>query len=189
MSGEHHEKEYTIVQMAFNLFCACIVSGIIIATVFYFTNPYAIESEKQLKIMTMKQLVPEAESFEPVEGKEGWNVAIVGGEKTTYIVPVVTAGFSGHIEMMVAISEKDSSVVRYSVVAHKETPGLGDKADKSPFKDQFEGITKENLVVTKDPSQTDYIQALTGATITSRAVVKNVVEAIDEVNAYKGGTK
>ena len=66
---------------------------------------------------------------------------------------------------------------------HNETPGLGDNASKPKFSNQFIGKKAEDLEVVKVPTDKN-IQALTGATITSRAVTKGIREAVEEVTAY-----
>uniref|UniRef100_UPI003078F129 FMN-binding protein n=1 Tax=Megasphaera sp. TaxID=2023260 RepID=UPI003078F129 len=80
----------------------------------------------------------------------------------------------------------DGTVMDYSVVYSKETPGLGDRGAKSPFKDQFKGKKLENLEVTKSASEKDKIQAMTGATISSRAFTLGVKQAVQKA-AELGG--
>ena len=57
---------------------------------------------------------------------------------------------------------------------HAETPGLGDEIQKDYFKNQFKGKSIDNLVVVKTETP-DKIQAITGATISSRAVTEDGV--------------
>ncbi len=182
---EHHEKEFSIVKVALNLFFACIISGVIIGIVFFLSNPYAIISAERMETEAMQSLVPEASSFVDVPGKEGWKIAESGAEKLAYIIPVEPKGFAGAIHMLVAVS-KDGAVLNYAITIHKETPGLGDGAEKPKFKDQFIGKTAESLEVTKNPNDKDKIQAMTGATITSRAVTKGIKEAV-ELAVAEGG--
>lgn len=88
--------------------------------------------------------------------------------------------------MLVAVDTK-GQVIGYNILTHNETPGLGDKTTKSQFKDQFKGKDIDHLVVTKDPSNKDDVQAITGATISSRAVTNGVHQAVEQVNEYIGG--
>lgn len=184
MSGAHETKEYTIFQIAMNLAAACLVSGVIIALVYYFTAPIATEKSAMLKTQAMKALVKSADKFEPVEGKKDWFAAEKDGKIIDYIVPGESKGFGGAIKMLVAVTA-DGKVEGYSILAHNETPGLGDNADKAPFKNQFIGKVLEKLVVVKDPAQSDKIQAMTGATISSRAVTKGIAEAVEEVVKFQ----
>lgn len=188
MSVAHDTKEYSIFQIAMNLAAACLISGIIIALVYYFTAPIAIEKSEELKTEAMKSLVSDADSFKPVPGKAEWFVAEKAGKVIDYIVPSESKGFGGKIKLLVAVST-DGKVKDFNILAHNETPGLGDNASKDPFRNQFKGKDAEKLVVVKDPSITDEIEAMTGATISSRAVTKGVSEAVQEVVKFEEGGK
>ena len=85
----------------------------------------------------------------------------------------------------------DAKVIDFSILEHNETPGLGDNAQKPAFRQMFAGKGADKLEVTKDPNNKDNIQAMTGATISSRAVTKGVREAVEAVAVYKaqGGAK
>ncbi len=184
--SQHHEKEYSILEIALNLFGACVISGIIIGAVYFLTADIAIAKSEMLKNQAMQSLVADADAFTAISGKEGWFEAKSGSDVIAYVVPGESKGFGGEIKMLVAIS-KEGAVMDYVVLKHNETPGLGDLAGKEPFKGQFKGKTSEQLEVTKDPSKTENIQALTGATITTRAVTKGVKEALEEVKQYMEG--
>lgn len=95
----------------------------------------------------------------------------------SYVVEVAPAGFGGDIVMMVGI--KDGAVSGVSIVSHAETAGLGaiaaDKTEKgTAFRSQFVGAA-EDVKVTKDGGTID---AITGATISSRAVADGVNAAL-----------
>jgi electron transport complex protein RnfG len=186
MSAEHHDSNSSIVKIALNLTATCLISGVIIAATYFATAPIAAKKAVEQTQKTMKALVPQADKFEEIEGKTEWYKAEKGGEVIAYVVPSETKGYGGAIKLLVAVTA-DGKVIDYSCLKHNETPGLGDKAIKSPFKDQFIGKTAENLVVTKDPSDKEDIQAMTGATISSRAFTKGVKQAVDEVVEYIGG--
>jgi len=105
-------------------------------------------------------------------------------------VPAESKGYGGKIKMLVAVTA-DSKVIDFSILEHNETPGLGDNAQKPEFRQMFAGKGADKLEVTKDPANKENIQAMTGATISSRAVTKGVREAVEAVAAYKaeGGAK
>ena len=76
--------------------------------------------------------------------------------------------------------------VAITVTAADETPGLGAKATSDEFKSQFVGLTVEDTIgVTKDKNG-GTIDAISGATITSRAVCGGVSDAIELYNSVKG---
>ena len=180
------EKEYTIPQIAANLICTCLISGIILAGTYYLTNPIALEKNKMLEEQAMQALAPAATAFEPIEGREAWFAAKSGGEIIAYVVPAENKGYGGTIRMLVAVST-DGSVIDYDILTSNETPGLGDGAAKDFFRDRIKGKTADALIVVKDPSNTVNVDALTGATITSRAVTEGVKKAVEEVNDFMGG--
>lgn len=101
----------------------------------------------------------------------------------TVILPVVAPdGYSGNIYLIVGINA-DASVAGVRVLAHKETPGLGDKVEtkKSDWVFSFNGKLKTasndpQWAVQKDGGQFDQF---TGATITPRAIVNAVGRAVD----------
>ena len=91
-----------------------------------------------------------------------------------------TKGYSGKIWLMVGF-ERDGSIQNVEVLEHKETPGLGSKMAKPDFKDQYKGIHPGSfdLRVTKDGGKID---AISGATISSRAFSEAVQLAFDRYN-------
>ena len=99
------------------------------------------------------------------------------GDRVTAVILTVVApdGYSGDIEIMVAINS-ELAIEGARVIAHKETPGLGDKIDiqKSAWITYFEGANLEGdhenrWRVKKDGGDFDQF---TGATITPRAVIR-----------------
>ena len=95
-----------------------------------------------------------------------------------YALEVTPGGFDNTITMMVGV-DYEGKVLGISVVSHTETAGLGAVAgDATPkgvaFRDQFVG-TSGSVGVTKDGGQLD---AITGATITSRAICAGVNAAL-----------
>lgn len=186
MFDAHVQKEYSIFQIALNLTATCLISGLIIAAVYFVTYPFAVQKNEMLKQQAMKALVTSADRFEPVSGKDQWFAAEKDDNIIAYIIPGESKGYGGTIKMLVAVS-MDGKVIDYNILSANETPGLGDKASKDFFRTRLMGKKSEALIVVKDPSNKDNVDALTGATITSTAVVKGVREAVDEVVQFIGG--
>lgn len=105
-----------------------------------------------------------------------------------YAVEVTPSGFDGEITMMVGV-DFSGKVLGISIISHTETAGLGavaaaDNAKGEAFRAQFKGLDG-GLAVDKDGGEID---ALTGATITSRAIVEGVNAAVACVeNLREGG--
>ncbi len=165
-----------------NLTMATLLAGIIIAVVFYFTAPVAEMQRIKQKELSMKELVPDASSFVEIEGKKEWFKAEKDGKVIAYLALREQKGFDGHIKMFVAATP-EKKVIGYKVLSHKETPGLGDQAFKPKFAGQFPGKGVENMEVVKIQEE-GKILAITGATITSRAVTNAVKGFLTELDDY-----
>jgi len=85
-------------------------------------------------------------------------------------------GYGGEIGLMVAVNIDTDKIVGVDVTTHSETPGLGAMAKDDPvFVSQFKGFSiNESAKVTNDGGQ---VNAMSGATITSRAVCAAATEA------------
>jgi len=182
-----HEKKYSIFEITINLTVACFISGAIIAAVYFVTAPVAVKTAAGIKTDAMKSLVLNAQKFNPVKGKTEWFTAEKDGKVIGYVVPAEgQKGYAGKIEMLVAVTPA-GKIIDFTILDSNETPGLGQNASKDPFKSQFKGKAAKDLVVTKDPTKVDNIQAMTGATISSKAVTNGIKEAVQEVTQYQGG--
>lgn len=180
------KKENSVFRIAFNLIAACFISGLVIGAVYYVTAPIAAQKAEEMKEASLRELVPSADSFQEISGKDGWVEARTGKEVSAYIIPSESKGYGGTIKMLVAVT-LDGRVLDYKILSHNETPGLGDNAQKPAFRKQFEGKGLEHLTVVKDPANKEDIQAMTGATISSRAVTKAVRQAVEEARTLAGG--
>ena len=102
-----------------------------------------------------------------------------------------TKGYGGQIQLMVGIS-KEGKLAGIKILSQSETPGLGANATLPSFYEQYKEkpISKDLEVVKSGTSEDNQIQALTGATITSKAVTTGVNEAIKFYQEnLEGGSK
>jgi electron transport complex protein RnfG len=85
-------------------------------------------------------------------------------------------GYGGDVGLMVAVNMEDDTIVGAGVTTHSETPGLGAMAKDNPgFVSQFKGLPiAETFKVTNDGGK---VNAMSGATITSRAVCAAATQA------------
>jgi len=101
-------------------------------------------------------------------------------------------GFADKIELVVAVDSSFDKFAGYAVLASNETPGFGDRIKLSYYRSQFVKAPVEELKLTKtgDPQKIDsQIVAITGATVSSEAVVKiinNCVKQIENQMQQKG---
>ena len=137
-----------------------------------------IEAINAAKTAASMQEVLPADTYEalPYTGADPLVKAMYAGDRGGYVVEVTPSGFGGEIDMVVGISE-DGTVSGVSMISMSETSGLGANASKDSFRSQYVGTTG-TLAVSKDGGEID---ALTGATITSRAVTAGVNAALSAV--------
>ena len=123
----------------------------------------------------MNEVLP-ADSYEELAytGDDGTVDAVYKAGDAGYVVQVTPAtSFSGTLSVMVGV-DANGACTGISIVATGETSGLGSNASKPAFKDQFPGVSG-TVNVTKDGGA---INAITGATITSRGVCEAVTSAL-----------
>jgi electron transport complex protein RnfG len=92
-------------------------------------------------------------------------------------------GYGGAIRVLVGVDESTDQVINLKILNHSETPGLGSRVEEEGFRNQFVGKTAQDpIAVNQD------INAISGATISSRAVADAVRTALkDTVELYRGG--
>ncbi len=98
-----------------------------------------------------------------------------GGNTVGYAFLTSGPGFSATIKIMVGINLDRRKLTGMKVVEHLETPGLGTKIEGDKFTVQFKGLAFEpkiEYLKGKKPEKSNQIQTITGATISSVAIVK-----------------
>ena len=188
------KRESNFINMVITLFLVSAVAALALGGVYTVTKePIALAKKKKLEA-AIKTVLPEFDSIKTVkialgDGQDSLvyyiaskNDHVIGTAIKTYTMK----GFSGKIELMVGMLQ-DGTINNTAVVSHKETPGLGDKMDvaKSDFHLQFMGKNTVNyeLKVNKDGGDVD---AITAATISSRAFCDAVKRATDSFEKDKG---
>jgi len=169
-----------IIKITLNLVVIYIVGGIILTVVYAWTSPIIYRNDVLEKERALKELMPEAETIEKLgdwtihDKHAEYFIGRRGDEVVGYIVQSFGKGYSSYINTLIAV-DKDFSVQRINILGHAETPGLGDEIETEGFRGQFKGKDKEYLQVVKTDTK-DYIQAISGATISSRAVAEDAVK-------------
>jgi electron transport complex protein RnfG len=171
------------------LFCVCIFSAFSLSFLYTYTKP-KIEKNKILKEQKLKtQLIPNAEDF---VSKEIKNFGIVEEcyDKSQNLLGILLKsscrGYGGDIEYIVGITaEINPKILSLKILSHKETPGLGANVEKEKFLSQFKDKNSQEIVLKKD-NPLGKIDAISGATITSRAItssLRNLLEK-EELKEY-----
>lgn len=185
-----------IVTPGIRLLVICAVSVLLLSFASETTKEAIAKQNAKTEATSMQLVLPEATEFGNKQELSDGNVYLVaegtnGGELKGYVIGVTSSGFGGELKIMVGVSP-DGVVQGANVLSHSETPGLGAKAQDAEFIDQYKGQkTDKELVVVKGKEASDgEIQAITAATITSKAVTVGVNEATTYFNNnLAGGAK
>lgn len=161
-----------------SLFVICAVVTALLAA----TNSVTAPKIEQLKIESANKIkaavLSSAKSFSEektvtLDGKTYAYYEGLDGDKIVgYVFTTSAKGYGGDIETMVGVNT-DGTVSGIDFLSISETVGLGMNADTDEFKSQFTGKIGE-IGVNKTAPEENEIQALTGATITSKAVTEAV---------------
>ncbi len=169
-----------VLRLAGTLLLICAVTAGLLAGVNAITAPVIEELNAAKTQEAISAVLPGGFDTELTDFNDATGIVtkVYQGEGG-YAVEVGPGGFDNTITMMVGI-DNEGKVLGISVVSHTETAGLGAvAADGTPkgiaFRDQFEGQSG-SVSVTKDGGTMD---AITGATITSRAICVGVNAALD----------
>lgn len=187
----------TMFKNALVLFVITLVAGVSLGFVYQVTKEPIAYQEELAQIKANQAVFPDAANFEDVEIDESKAASILSGadygkisitsvKKAVdgsgnglgYVVQVSSGGYGDKIVFTVGITN-DSQVNGISLISINETPGLGMNAEKI-IVPQFNGKPAAKFSVTKNAAANDSeIEAISGATITSKAITYGVNAAVE----------
>lgn len=152
----------------------CFLASSILAIVNSVAQPrIQLQKEKEENV-ALKEVFPDTDNFKPVteNGKTIYYIAyndrnVLKG----FIIKCEKKGYSSVIETLVGL-KPNLDIINIKVLSQNETPGLGNKISEDSFQRQFKG---------KNLSAFNQIQAISGATISSSAVIASIKEKISEL--------
>lgn len=153
-----------------------------------------IKANQQAKLNSaMQNLLPDANEFEPVieglqiEGKgktDVYTARTSAGSTAGYAFIAEGSGFADKIKLVIATDSQFEKFKGFDVLSSNETPGFGDKIGNDYYRNQFAGAPagKLELVKSGNAQAKDHkIVAITGATVSSDAVVSIFNSYVEEV--------
>ena len=190
-------KSSSLFNMTVILTLVCAGSAFMLGLVHSLTEKPIAEAKKQKEIQAISEVVytnfnnnpyEEVHLITTADGKDKLSLYPVRQNKHMNSVAIKTFsdnGFGGRIELIVGFF-LDGTINKYKVISHKETPGLGTKVAEEKFSSQFQGLNpgKGYFKVKQDGGEID---AVTAATISSRAVVDAIQKAYDAYNKLSTG--
>ncbi|MCE5263018.1 MAG: RnfABCDGE type electron transport complex subunit G [Deltaproteobacteria bacterium] len=171
-----------IIKLGVTLAVFCVISAGMLAYVFMMTGPRIEANAKASFEGSLKEVLPGAESFKNVStpgAKSEVYEGTAGGQAVGFAVKVAPRGYGGEIVMLVGV-DPELQIKGMKILSQRETPGLGTNVEKPKFQKQFIGKgIKDAFEPKKD------IDAITGATISTRAVCEGVKTVLKDSEQYR----
>jgi electron transport complex protein RnfG len=181
-------------QQSWLLIVSAFCFGLLIAVTNASWSERIKQNEREKLFSLMRGLVTDANSFETaleeleIPAKKGrviktniYKAVDKGGKCAGFAYVSVGSGFADKIKLVIAVDSKCEKFFGFKVLASNETVGFGSKIKKDYFSNQFKGAPAGELTLVKsgDDGKIDSeIVAITGATVSSEAVVKIINSSI-----------
>lgn len=162
-------------RLTLTLVVICILSAFALSVAYEKTNPITQENKDEQLKNALKDVLPSAESFEEIDFSSDGIKRIFKGLDEDKAVGLILltekAGFQSFIKALVGIDLSTKEITNVRILEHLETPGLGARIEENIFLSSFQN----------QPLTEQKIDAITGATISSKAVIDSVKESTNEI--------
>lgn len=189
--GPDAEQQPSGFRLVFTLGLAGMLSGFMLSFAYQITKPIIDENNRKALQRAVLEVVPDSTtmhkyilkengSLEWVPIDENVTLPVVYGAYNNdekflgYAIPGSGSGFQDTISLLYGYNPVTEHIIGLEILESKETPGLGDRILKDPdFDANFNNLAvKPEILVTKNGAASDNeVDAITGATISSKAVV------------------
>ncbi|MBI9073448.1 MAG: FMN-binding protein [Melioribacteraceae bacterium] len=189
-----------IIKMLVTLSIIGILSGGLLSQIASWAAPHIAHHRAEATKEAIFTVQPKAKNYIKIESAEieAYKVVDADSNSIGYALVYEGSGFQGKIRLMVGLNDDLKTVNGLSILEQVETPGLGtkivedasNKEDSFWFPNQFKDAEYDpELVSVKgaEASKPNEIQAITGATISSKAVVLILNEGIEKLREMKNG--
>lgn len=159
----------------------CLAATLVLAVTYEVTKPRIDAQLKMEEQEALRKIVPDADSFTAkTAGDIEYFEALKDSALVGYCIKVTGSGYVGYMRMIVGI-DPNGMIKGVRILEHQETPGLGAKINEvrpgetEPyFLKQFKGKHAKTVTIKRD------VDAITGATISSKAVTDAINKTVGE---------
>jgi len=162
----NENKKYILV-----LFLICFLAGVMLSFVYNLTQARIEERKKEAFDTAIHEFFPQAKKIKELK-KEDFNYYQANDEEGSilgYIFICEAKGYSSTIKAIVA-TEPDGKIKEIKILEQNETPGIGTRITEDEFLNRFKGKKKE-----------DSIDTISGATVSSRSLIKAIKENLNKI--------
>ena len=167
-----------IIRPAIVLLVVCTAAALLLSVVNELTAARIAENQAAAENQAVRDLFGDGIETKELDGIPDYvkKIALVtrNGETLGWSVSVSPNGFGGNIDMVVGISA-DRKIIGVSITALSETPGLGSRVAEQSYLDGYAGLSGMIRLG-------EGIDAISGATISSRSVLAGVNRALESVS-------
>lgn len=192
-------------RLIFSLGAAGFLSGILLVTVFLYTKPLIEKNKTEAMQEAIFKVLPGCDSISTLSIQQGKVIVadpeakgsnkeeelnIYAGYSTDgkligFAIPAEEPGFQDIIKAIYGYDPAKGEIIGFEVLESKETPGLGDKIYKdSDFQENFRSLYVSPIIkgVKKGQKSADNeIETITGATISSKAIVNMLNRSVEDL--------
>lgn len=157
----------------------CLVVTALLAYINMVTSPIITKAEEDAAAQARAEVLSEADEFEKLDGTlpEGVTEAYKAKNGAGYVFMLSTKGYGGTIKLICGI-KSDGTIEQTKTLSHSETSGIGSKVvdNDSDYRNRYPGKTADDY---------DTVDAVTGATISSKAYQKAIASAFEAYESVK----
>lgn len=184
----------TVIKMLITLAIIGVVSGGLLSEISNWAQPKIEQHRKEATEKAIYMVQPNAKDYKKVEAVDFELYKVFDDSTNTigYALPFEGNGFQGKIRLMIGVKADLEELVGLEILEQVETPGLGTKVTEEPFTNQFKDLVAEpqvNWVKGAPPTKPNEIQAITGATISSKSVVQIINDGLAKLRSAEEGGK
>lgn len=174
-----------VIKITSVLTSVCLICAFLLSFAYSLAHEKIILNSKKRVKEAITTLAPEAKDIERIvsEDEEIYKLFDAKGNLIAYAFTAQGQGYQGKIKMLVVSDLSLEYLKGIEVVESLETPGLGAKIQKDPFKNQFKDLeVGEGISCVKGEIETkSQIKAITGATVSSQAVVNILNKQLKQI--------
>jgi len=188
------------IEQSWLLIISAFFFGLLIAIASAAWTPRIERNEEEKKYSRMRELIGDANSFEiainqvEIPGEKGkilmtdiYEASDIDGNCIGFAFVAEGAGFQDKIKLVIAVDRKCKKFFGFKVLSSNETPGFGSKIKEEFFGEQFKKAPFGKLDIEKAGKAEEIdsqIVAITGATVSSEAVVKIFNKYTDKIKTH-----
>ena len=179
----------SIVNMIMTLAIVGILSGVVLVVVYKYSIPKIKVNMTKETDRAIKSLFPDLQKVEKTSYEGVYKITGSKSATSGYAFIAEGNGYQGLIKLIAGADTGLTKLTGIEVLESQETPGLGAEIANTPFRKQFDGLSITHpieYVKNEKPDQPYEIEAITGATISSRAVVNILNKKITELRKELG---